>query len=171
MGHVLLRRKTAEVLGIPPSSAPTFLSLSHTSGLVVFTLSPVPIGIDVEGERVIKNLLKIARRFFSPTEVAELESLDEMAQQKKFRQIWCLREALYKAHSDSPGDLRERFSFAIHPSLKVTCHLPVSQFQEKDSRWKFELFPFSQYLIALAVASDSMPRVIIEKVSWPLKES
>ncbi len=152
LGHALARFKAASLLNLFPQNVPLIFeeggkprlegnsgwhcSLSHTSELIAWAMAPFPVGVDLEGERVIKNPLKIARRFFSTTEVAELESLDEMAQQKRFRQIWCLREALYKAETDSP-----------HP-------------------WQFELFHFFQHVMALAAATSALPQVIVEKVVY-----
>lgn len=72
------------------------VSHSHEWILAGFTLDH-EIGVDVEHERPRQQLLDLARRFFSPWEVAALEALPEDCHDRAFYRTWACKESLVKA--------------------------------------------------------------------------
>lgn len=55
------------------------------------------VGIDLEGIRAREWAGNIARRYFSPTEVAQLEAMVEPARLGAFYRLWSCKEAFIKA--------------------------------------------------------------------------
>ncbi|HDS1086067.1 TPA: 4-phosphopantetheinyl transferase family protein, partial [Stenotrophomonas maltophilia] len=51
--------------------------------------------------------LEIVQRFFHPEEVAWLQSLDEAGREHWFFRVWCVKEAILKAHGQG-------ISFGLH---------------------------------------------------------
>jgi 4'-phosphopantetheinyl transferase len=72
-------------------------NLAHTRGLVVMAAGrDMQLGIDVERfER--RRSLEIARRYFSPLEIAAFEALPADRQPRRFVELWTLKEAYLKA--------------------------------------------------------------------------
>jgi len=57
-----------------------------------------PVGIDVETDRVVRDPLALARRFFHPSTAAHLEAIEEVSMlQSKFLRLWTVHEAVVKA--------------------------------------------------------------------------
>ena len=93
---------------------PVRFNLSHTDGLAVCAVVlKHDIGVDVEHRqrRVVSE--NIARRFFSPSEVREFESLPERMQQDRFFQYWTLKESYIKARGMGLSIPLEKFSFHL----------------------------------------------------------
>jgi len=77
---------------------PVHFNLSRSEDLCLIALSDeAPIGVDVEFRREDPYLLKVARRFFSETEVEELHGLVLAEQLPAFFRIWSRKEAYIKA--------------------------------------------------------------------------
>jgi 4'-phosphopantetheinyl transferase len=75
----------------------THFSLSHSGDLALVAVAPASIGVDVEHERTVHQLLRVARRILHPLTVARLQTLEERAQHDTFLDAWTLREAHVKA--------------------------------------------------------------------------
>jgi 4'-phosphopantetheinyl transferase len=58
------------------------------------------VGVDIEQVRKRSDDIEVARHFFSPAEVAELESTDLESRARAFLRMWTLKEALAKATGD-----------------------------------------------------------------------
>jgi len=78
-----------------PSHESLFFNLSHTNevALIAVTAS-AEVGVDIEHIRPVAHAAKIARRFFSPSEVA---GLAEELGGERFFQLWTRKEATLKA--------------------------------------------------------------------------
>ncbi len=83
------------LLSLEPSGKSLFFNLSHTNevALIAVTASS-EVGVDIEHIRPVTHAEKIARRFFSPSEVAWLA---EEPGEKRFFQLWTRKEATLKA--------------------------------------------------------------------------
>ena len=101
-----------------PGAAGLHVSLTHTDGAVGCVVARHPVGLDCEPLTRAPRLgaIRVARRRFSPDEVAQLEQLPPVAQDAAFLRTWTLKEALVKATgrgiSASPGSLR---GFSVLP--------------------------------------------------------
>ncbi|KAJ4775011.1 4-phosphopantetheinyl transferase [Rhynchospora pubera] len=80
---------------------PIQFNLSHTSSLIACAVAlEIPIGIDVEENtrKTANNVLSIARRYFTISEVEHLAAITcPDFQQKEFIRLWTLKEAYVKA--------------------------------------------------------------------------
>ena len=102
-----------------PGTDGLHVSLSHTRGLVGCVVARCPVGLDCEPRARAARLgaLRVARRRFSPAEVAALERLPPgRARDAAFLRMWTLKEALVKATgrgiSATPGSLN---GFSVLP--------------------------------------------------------
>jgi 4'-phosphopantetheinyl transferase len=70
-------------------------NISHSGHYVVCAVAPLEIGIDVE--RIRKVNLRIAERFFSPSEIKDLMACDEDTRMQYFITLWTIKESYLKA--------------------------------------------------------------------------
>lgn len=72
------------------------------------------LGVDVERERHRPMCLDLARRYFHPLELADLERLPQNAQQRLFFRLWCAKEAILKACGVGITFGLNRVAFGLH---------------------------------------------------------
>lgn len=71
---------------------------SESAGIALFAVAEAgEIGIDIEALRPERADMRIARRYFHPAEIQELESLADEARLAAFFAVWTRKEALVKA--------------------------------------------------------------------------
>jgi len=70
-------------------------NISHSGHYIVCAVAPEEIGIDVE--RIRKVNLRIAERFFSPSEINDLMALEEEYRMHYFITLWTIKESYLKA--------------------------------------------------------------------------
>ncbi len=91
----------------PPNHPPTLrnrgytatISLSHTTELVGVAIDSKPLGLDIESNRINRNLDAITRRVFTPEQSALIVAAAPAQKQAHFLALWTRKEALYKAHT------------------------------------------------------------------------
>lgn len=107
LGRKVLQQALAEFYNLPlslhlhksgkPEAVGAAVSLSHSGGRVAVALTDPrnTLGIDIE---VYKNrsFMRIARHYFAPEEVSELELLSGLEQRHCFFKFWVLKESLAK---------------------------------------------------------------------------
>lgn len=164
-----LRRLLADATGTPPldlhfaegphgkpflrglANAPHF-NLSHTRGLAVIAISqPHELGVDTEASDRPVNALELARRVFTPREIATLEPLEGPPLTERFFRYWTAKEAFLKATGRGLAlDPRK-----LETSLPETEH-GLGSFRCTDAeidtdRWRLhELHEVPGFRIALA---------------------
>ena len=74
----------------------TYVSLSHSKGLICFAISNSPVGIDIESADRNRDFLTLSKIFMSDEEVQYLAQNKER-QADIFYRTWCAKEAYYKA--------------------------------------------------------------------------
>lgn len=72
-------------------------NVSHTEGWAVYALARVEVGVDIQELRARTDYARIAARFFSPGEVAELQALPPDRAARAFVACWTRKEAYLKA--------------------------------------------------------------------------
>jgi 4'-phosphopantetheinyl transferase len=79
---------------------------SHSGDLVAIAIHTEAVGVDVERRREVSDAIALARRFFSPQELADVVAASDIA--AAFFTIWTSKEALVKATGEGIGaaDLR-----------------------------------------------------------------
>ncbi len=103
------------------------VSHSKAVGLLGFCLDH-PIGVDIEWKRPDFGGLKIARRFFSDSEISELEGLSGKDQLQGFFNAWSRKEAYIKAVGKGLAIPLGKFSVSLAPNkecaIRNTDHDP-----------------------------------------------
>ena len=171
VAHALVRTTLSRYADIPPLgwqfeanrygrpeivghkiNAPLRFNLSHTKGLVVCAVVlDREIGVDVENIGRADADLKIARRFFSPSEVADLEALAPERQSEAFIDYWTLKEAYIKARGMGLAIPLRQFSFHLMKGEPVRISF-APELKDEPSRWQFaQLRPTECHLVSIAV--------------------
>jgi 4'-phosphopantetheinyl transferase len=88
---------------------------SHSGDYAAFGLTRLgDIGVDIEQvNRERPRHEGIARRFFSPDEVAQLESVPESDQVQAFFSLWTRKEAFVKARGDGVASGLDQFTVSL----------------------------------------------------------
>ena len=159
-----------------PAGSRLRFNLSHTGSLVACALTlNDEIGVDLEDVRRNWDVLELAERVFTPAESADLRGLAPAARQRRFFELWTLKEAYLKARGlgftldprcasfdlEQPGRVRARFA-------------PETERQPAD--WWFALLDIQpDHVLALASRNGGRPaRVRVFRASpgdspgaWP----
>jgi 4'-phosphopantetheinyl transferase len=119
-----------------PNSRPgVSFNLSHSHGLAVVAIARErEVGIDVELIRPDFAGEEIAKRYFSGTEVAELNALPAQRRVEGFFLCWTRREAYIKARGDGLHIPLDTFSVSLSPDNPATLS------SADESRWSLESF-------------------------------
>jgi 4'-phosphopantetheinyl transferase len=92
-------------------------SIAHTQGMVVCAVcrqgETVRVGVDVESVVRTAQMLRIARRYFAPTEASYLAALTDTARPQAFFRLWTLKEAYLKAYGRGIARLSPQMAFAL----------------------------------------------------------
>ena len=86
---------------VMPSGAPDLrFSLAHSGSLALVAVAlGREVGVDVELERPLPDVLRLAGRVAAPHEQEALQRLDARARVRAFFQLWVAKEAVLKARS------------------------------------------------------------------------
>lgn len=134
------------------ASAPIEFNMSHSGELaVVAVANPGPVGIDVERFRDDFEDRKVARRFFSAGELADLDSLDTDQWQHGFYACWTRKEAYMKAVGDGFSIPLNTFRVSVAPDQPPAL-LEVQSDPEECVRWVFKDVPVPAGYRACVVA-------------------
>lgn len=127
-------------------------NVSHSHGLALFAFARGrAVGVDLEAIRDNYPGDDIARRFFSPREVAALQALPPELRTEAFFACWTRKEAFIKAIGTGLSLPLDRFDVSVNPGEPVA--LLATRFEPAQaSRWQLrELRPATGYQGALAV--------------------
>ena len=157
LGRLLMRRVLARYLGEEPAALAfrynangkpeldglpaTHLSfnLSHSASDVVLAVARTSaIGVDIESMHRADAAHRISQRFFSKSEMRDLEALGAAAPERALM-LWALKESIVKANGDTVWDGLAKISLAIedrriewpssHKSDGSTWHLAGGAFR------------------------------------------
>lgn len=153
----------------PVIAPPLRFNLSHTKGLVACIVARErDIGIDVENTTRPTNILTIADSVFSATEIRDLKRLGARAQQRRFFELWTLKESYIKARGMGLAIPLDQFSFtfadgidlAIDPALRDTA-----------ATWQLHLWkptPSHQAALAIRRTGEDLDVVIRWSPPFPI---
>jgi 4'-phosphopantetheinyl transferase len=129
-------------------------NLAHTDGLVACVVThDADVGIDVESLNRPADVLELAQRYFSPTEVAQLKRYPETEQRTQFIEIWTLKEAYVKAIGDGLLYQLKDFAFVFDGPTSLRFE---SADGDQAAAWKFALLrPSDQHRLAVAVRNET----------------
>ncbi len=117
-------------------------NVSHAHEKIIFIFSKESaVGVDIEYTQRVVNYLKIAKRFFSPSEFQFLASQKKADLPKLFFTLWTCKEAYVKARGEGVSAFGE---FAVDIASELPC--------VQDNRQKLALLSLgSSYQGAYAV--------------------
>lgn len=113
-GRTVLRAALGLTLGLTPHHVPLALTadgkpvldpaagcglhfnVSHTDGVAVFAVGPLPVGVDVEAHRDGRDLFGLVDRFFTPDERQQFRALPAELRAAAFLRGWTGKEAILK---------------------------------------------------------------------------
>jgi len=160
-----------EIAG-PAGAPPLRFNLSHTRGLVACIVVPeLDVGIDVEDRNRDTTGVDVARRFFSPVEVAAFGHLPAERQQQVFFEYWTLKEAYMKAVGVGISLGLGRFSFALDesdtpisdPQRRPPTISFVPDLDDDPAAWQFAQYePTPHHAMAVAIRRGEDPDLEIE---------
>jgi len=123
-------------------------NLSHSGGCALYALGrDHELGVDLERIQPMADAESIARRFFSPSEVADFLSLGGAARNDAFFRCWTRKEAYVKATGEGLALALDQFGVTLLPGEPPALHAPG------DPRaWSlFDASPAVGYAAALVV--------------------
>lgn len=139
-------------------------NMSHSGELALYAITRGrEIGVDVEHLREDFAREQIAKRFFSPSEVAMLHALPLNMRTRGFFNCWTRKEAYIKARGEGLSLPLDRFDVSLTPGEPAALLRVGNSNAEVDdeiaddgkleaSRWSLkELSPGSSYAAAVAV--------------------
>ena len=131
--------------------APVHFNVSHTRSLALLAFAcDRRLGIDVEFIRPIDNWEDIARRFFSPSELAELRALPPEQRDEGFYTCWTRKESYLKARGEGLHLPLDRFDVTLTPGA------PLRLTAEDASNWALiSLYPRQGYAAALTAEGQN----------------
>ncbi len=181
LAHWLMRTALSQYIPVPPESweftqtmlgkpavatpvevANLQINLSHTAGMVACAATTAgPVGVDVETVKP-RNHLKLARRFFAPAEVSQLEQLPPHRHDQAFFRLWTQKEAYIKARGLGlsldlasfwfPDILGERIEIAFADAM-----------EDNPANWQFyRQEPDEKHKIAVAVHRPNISNVALK---------
>lgn len=134
-------------------------NIAHTNGLIVIALSGSgEVGVDVEKSARAARALALAERYFSASEAVALRTLPAAEQQKRFLDLWTLKEAYIKACGKGLAIPLRQFSFILDEApLRIVFD---EQRPDEPSRWQFwQLQVGRAHLVGLALADAGVSEV------------
>jgi 4'-phosphopantetheinyl transferase len=150
-----------------PELAPGFdsrlrFNLSHTEGLIACAVTlDRDVGVDVEALDRRGETVRIADRFFSPSEVRALRALPESERRERFFSYWTLKEAYIKARGLGLAIPLGQFSFELEDTGRIGISFDAALEDDPDS-WQFALYrPSERHRLAIGVRRGRAPDLSI----------
>ncbi len=98
-------------------SQPVAFNCSDSGDWLVLAVSGgAAVGVDLEFCDPARDVLKLARRCFNPTEIADIQALQGAARSDRFYDFWTLKEARVKAQGGSLGQDLQHTAFRLRPA-------------------------------------------------------
>ncbi|NKB76462.1 MAG: 4'-phosphopantetheinyl transferase superfamily protein [Gammaproteobacteria bacterium] len=144
-------------------------NLSHADGLIICGVTTNhEIGVDVENLTRTNDVLGIADRYFSSTEVTELFSQPNTHQRARFFDYWTLKESYIKAKGMGLSLPLDQFSFHVPQNTPITISFDP-RLKDNPDHWRFWRYrPSNEHQIALAVESSSSSREMMSVQSYQI---
>lgn len=146
-------------------------NISHSGErIAIGVVGSTGIGIDIEAISRRREIIKIARRYFSSSEYGELCNLAPDEQLGRFFDLWTLKEAYIKACGKGLAIPLGQFGFSFPGNHRLNINFdPV--LEDDSAHWKFWQYDDAEsYRLALAIkATRPAARfkvVVRELASW-----
>lgn len=129
-------------------------NVTHSKKMIMVALSGSSVGIDLERERKL-DVLRVGKRFFSPSELLVLQKKDLAQRQQTFFKLWTAKEAALKA--DGQG-----IAFGMKNNVAIMKGEDVSSIKLESQSWKISSWNFKEESDCFfgAVATSFVPTLI-----------
>ncbi len=130
LGYVL--NKHAPGLALPPLTAAGVngkpylpqlpelqFNISHSGAWIICGAGDKPLGVDIEN--VHRDITAVARRYYSQSELAAVQSLPPGRQQAALIEIWVLKESCMKATGLGLRMPLNDLEVQLDPEVSITC--------------------------------------------------
>jgi 4'-phosphopantetheinyl transferase len=115
-------------------------NVSHSGDRVAIAIaSATPVGIDIEVEKPMRDLLELARRYFSPVEAARVETAAPGEAAAAFFSIWTAKESVVKACGG--GITLGLPTFIVTPELDRFTAVATLGTDERLEGWSIRALP------------------------------
>jgi 4'-phosphopantetheinyl transferase len=140
------------ILANAPGEDSLQFNLSHSDNMVLYAITRNRnIGIDLERIREDIEIMQIASRFFSSSEIASIEQTPESNRNELFFQYWTRKEALIKATGEGLSFPIETLDvFGVNGSILSPIPMP-SDNGERPQWYVQDLLPGPGYTAAIVV--------------------
>jgi 4'-phosphopantetheinyl transferase len=146
---------------VEPITTPCLkFNLAHTKGLAACLVAlDREVGVDVENCERSGDLLGVADRYFSPSEVRDLRDLPEDQQWRRFFCYWTLKESYIKAKGKGLAIPLAQFSFDLDRKDGSAIQISFDPRLEDDpNAWQFSLFSYGrQHTVATGIKHRGAP--------------
>jgi len=144
-----------EVVG-PIEAGTISFNIAHTDDEIILALSAgACVGVDIEALQRKSAALALARRHFRSEEVASLEALPAPLQQRRFLELWTLKEARVKVTGEGLARGLPEAGFVLDEDGGIAL---LSQHQESADLWQFGQWSLADtHLVALALRGRNGP--------------
>lgn len=120
-----------------PSPLPLSFNLSHSGHwLAIGIIARAEIGVDLQEFREAPSTLKMARRYFHPEEVEQLQASAGEERRELFYRLWTLKEAFFKARGTGIVTGLEKVHFRFGPESPIEATMAV-ELNEHSRDWRF----------------------------------
>jgi 4'-phosphopantetheinyl transferase len=138
-------------------------NLSNSTGLVVCLISAsAEVGVDVEPHARAASIAEVARRMFSPQELAQLDALGEAGRLQRCVHLWTLKEAYIKARGMGLSLPTNKFSLLFDGDVCSRLEIDAS-LGDDAGRWRFCLIDHAEHCIALMVEGGSAIQLTLQE--------
>jgi 4'-phosphopantetheinyl transferase len=126
-------------------------NLAHSEEMAVYAFAwGCEVGVDIERVRDIQDIAGIARHFFCPEEVADLNSVGARERLESFFACWTRKEAYIKATGEGLSASLDSFRVALQPR-ETPCFVHINGSTSDAGLWSLHGFrPNHEYIGALA---------------------
>lgn len=156
-------------LGAGQDASRLRFNLSHSGERVVFAVTRGrELGVDIERAEKERRVLAIADRYFSASELAELQALPDESQQSRFYELWTLKEAYIKACGMGLAIELHHFSYSFPQPEGIAIAFDPRRADRADAWRLWQLDAGPDYWLALA-ARTAIAEQPLHLVSWDLK--
>lgn len=105
-------------------------NLSHSQSRLAIVISRQgQLGVDVEYSSRKREIIRLAHRYFSAAEVAELASCADADREDYFYRYWTLKEAYIKARGKGLAIPLRDFSYSIRPQRPLSLQESATEYQ------------------------------------------
>jgi 4'-phosphopantetheinyl transferase len=97
-----------------------YFNLSHSHNLAIVAVTAVaPVGVDLEFVKPIPDWKRVAHRFFSRGENAELADVGECQRELAFYHCWTRKEAVIKSTGEGLSACLDAFDVSLAPGVQA----------------------------------------------------